>query len=111
MKLMRERGQEPVTQQPPWVESNFEQGQHKKQAEPPRHASVQDEERIRDKHLRVLGLDEDADDEDIRFAYRDLVKAWHPDKAQGDLEKQKFHKKFLKIQAAWDYLSKNKVEP
>ena len=30
--------------------------------------------------LAVLGLDESADLEQARFAYRDLVKSYHPDK-------------------------------
>ena len=34
--------------------------------------------------LRVLHLDPDCSREQIRQAYTDLVKVWHPDRFQGD---------------------------
>lgn len=36
------------------------------------------------RHLRVLGLGSDADDHQIRTAYRREIKRWHPDMPGGD---------------------------
>lgn len=106
MKLLREKGREPATANAPWVDSQFEEGQSKHQAPPPPppSSSAEEDSRLREKHLRTLGLDEDSDEDEIRTAYRELVKQWHPDKAKTEAEKTRFNKKFLKIQAAWEYL-------
>ena len=48
--------------------------------------------------LATLGLKSDADNSDIKKAYRELAKEYHPDKLAGmskgiqDLAKEKFHK-------------------
>lgn len=55
------------------------------------------------KHLKVLGLDEDASLDEIKAAYRKLVAKSHPDKFPED-ERKAATKKFLKIQAAYDFL-------
>lgn len=106
MKLLRERGQEPATPHAPWVESGFEGGKARAKAPPPPPSGhgEEDESVLREKHLKVLGLDEDADEDEIKAAYRELVKRYHPDKASSEAEKTRFNKKFLKIQAAWEYL-------
>jgi preprotein translocase subunit Sec63 len=35
-------------------------------------------------HLRTLGLETGASREDVKKAYRDLSKVWHPDRFPGD---------------------------
>ena len=61
--------------------------------------------------LNVLGLKTDASSADIKSAYRNLAKEYHPDKLTGmsagiqDLAKEKFQM----IQEAYEYL-KNKVK-
>lgn len=105
MALLRKNGGSAV-QDAPWVESRFEGGAPRNPRQPPPPPSSQeDEEKIRDKHLRTLGLDEDADEDDVKAAYREMVKTWHPDRAS-DEQKSRYNKKFLKIQAAYEYLSK-----
>lgn len=111
MRLLRERGQEPQRPQAPWVESPFEEGKARAKTEGESRSRRQDSDeeekaRLREKHLRTLGLDEDADADEIKSAYRDAVKKWHPDRATTESDKARHTKKFLKIQAAWDYLSK-----
>jgi hypothetical protein len=51
--------------------------------------------------LDVLGLDVDADFEQVRIAWRRLAKEWHPDVRPGDEEAAK---RFQSIQAAYDVL-------
>ena len=36
--------------------------------------------------LRLLHLDKDCSNDQLRRAYRDLVKVWHPDRFQSDAE-------------------------
>ena len=61
--------------------------------------------------LAVLGLKEGADKVDIKNAYRNLAKEFHPDKLSGmskgiqDLAKEKFQL----VQEAYEYLNKNYV--
>ncbi|GMM34924.1 Scj1 protein [Saccharomycopsis crataegensis] len=50
----------------------------------------------------TLGLSKDASDRDIKKAYRNLSKKYHPDKNPGDEEA---HHKFLEIGEAYDVLS------
>eukprot|EP00051_Salpingoeca_urceolata_P006012 m.79929 g.79929 ORF g.79929 m.79929 type:complete len:156 (+) comp14644_c0_seq1:911-1378(+) len=51
----------------------------------------------------VLGLPEDASQKDIRSAYKQLVKQYHPDKCTGD--QAKCEAKFQEIQKAYENLS------
>lgn len=51
--------------------------------------------------LGVLGVDVDASLEDIRQAWRGLVKANHPDLKPGDAQAAE---RFREVQAAWDVL-------
>lgn len=57
--------------------------------------------------LGILGLDEDATQDDIRKAYLRLVKVHHPDKYQhlGEEDFKEAEKAFALIQQAYEYLS------
>jgi DnaJ-class molecular chaperone len=51
---------------------------------------------------QVLGIERDSDEDQIKKAYRELVKKYHPDATGGDEEKKK---KFIEIQHAYEILS------
>ena len=51
----------------------------------------------------VLGVQPGASDAEIKKKYHKLAKEYHPDKANGDEEKEK---QFLKIQEAYSSLNK-----
>lgn len=54
----------------------------------------------------VLGVGRKASDDEIRQAYRKLVKQWHPDKHQGDpKERAKAEAKIKEINEAYEVLS------
>ena len=57
--------------------------------------------RMRD-HYEVLGIEEDAEDNQIKKAYRKLALKYHPDKNQGNEEEAS--KKFREVQSAYDVL-------
>lgn len=61
----------------------------------------------RERHLRTLGLETDASGEDIRSAYRGLVKMYHPDKFASDTTEaqQQATEQFRKIQEAYASLT------
>ncbi len=52
----------------------------------------------------VLGVDPDASDEEIKRAYRELAKKYHPDRVAhlGEEFRELAHRKFLEIQEAYD---------
>ncbi|KAK1021651.1 DnaJ- protein scj1, partial [Friedmanniomyces endolithicus] len=52
-------------------------------------------------YYKLLGLDRDADDRQIKKAYRTLSKKFHPDKNPNDETAQK---KFVDIAEAYDVL-------
>jgi hypothetical protein len=62
--------------------------------------------------LEVLGVPEDAEDEEIRKAYRKLMKMYHPDyfMTAKPAEQQRARKMTLKIRAAYDTLTENDSE-
>jgi DnaJ-related protein SCJ1 len=45
-------------------------------------------------YYKVLGVDRDASDKDIKRQYRKLSKQWHPDKNRGDTTA---HDKFVQV--------------
>lgn len=58
-----------------------------------------------DEALTVLGLGRDALEPDIKQAYRDLAKVWHPDRFQEDPRlREKAEATFKEINAAFDAL-------
>jgi hypothetical protein len=54
-------------------------------------------------HLEVLGLDETADIEQVKSAYRKLAKEYHPDLNKNGIEK------FREIKASYEWLIKNHI--
>lgn len=50
----------------------------------------------------ILGVSRNASEEEIKKAYRQLAKTYHPDKCPGDIEAEK---KFKEIQSAYDILT------
>jgi tetratricopeptide (TPR) repeat protein len=55
-------------------------------------------------YYRVLGLKPGASVEEIKAAYRDLAKRWHPDLHQDPQLKQQAEVELKKINVAYDYL-------
>ncbi len=55
-------------------------------------------------YYEILGVSRNATDEDIRKAYRRLVKEWHPDAYKG-ADKKDAEAKFKEIQEAYEVLS------
>lgn len=57
-------------------------------------------------YFDILGLNSKANEEDIKKAYRQLVKKYHPDKYShqnlSDTEMKKINEKFIKIQDAYE---------
>ena len=54
-------------------------------------------------HYEVLGVTFEANDDDLKKAYRKLALQWHPDKNLDNAEEAK--KQFQVIQAAYEVLS------
>nr|CAG4650250.1 EOG090X085R [Sida crystallina] len=54
-------------------------------------------------HYEVLGVSQEATDDELKKCYRKLALKWHPDKNPDNLEEA--HKQFQVIQAAYDVLS------
>lgn len=55
----------------------------------------------------VLGIKENATDEEIKAAYRELVKKYHPDKYQNNPLADLAEEKLREVNEAYDYLMKN----
>ncbi|MBM3667613.1 MAG: molecular chaperone DnaJ [Actinobacteria bacterium] len=53
-------------------------------------------------YYEVLGVGRKADPDEIKKAYRELARKWHPDRNPGDSEAEE---KFKEVQAAYDVLS------
>jgi len=53
---------------------------------------------------KVLGVDKNASEEDIRKAYKKLVVKWHPDKYKG-ADRDGAQVTFMEIQKAYEILS------
>ncbi|CAG8440660.1 10411_t:CDS:2 [Funneliformis caledonium] len=60
-------------------------------------------------YYKILGVDKGVDDEALKKAYRKLALKWHPDRHQGDKDKESAEIKFKEISEAFEVLSdKNK---
>ncbi|HHW30103.1 MAG TPA: J domain-containing protein [Clostridiaceae bacterium] len=55
----------------------------------------------------VLGVREGASEEEIKKAYRELVKKYHPDQYRGNPLEKLAEEKLREINEAYDYLAKN----
>lgn len=72
-----------------------------------------------DIHFQVLEIEPGASKDDIKQAYKDLAKVWHPDRFSEDSRpQQKAENKLKRINAAYEFLKSyqpqvihNKVEP
>jgi molecular chaperone DnaJ len=56
----------------------------------------------------ILGVNKGSSDDEIKKAYRNLVKKHHPDRFKQPSEKEEATKKFQEIQSAYDVLSDEK---
>lgn len=56
----------------------------------------------------ILGVNEDASEEEIKKAYRELAKKYHPDRYKDNPLKDLAEDKMREINQAYDYLLKNK---
>ena len=54
-------------------------------------------------HYEVLGVAQDASDDELKKSYRKMALKWHPDKNLDNMEQAKVEFQF--IQAAYDVLS------
>lgn len=61
-----------------------------------------------DNPYRVLGIREGASEEEIRRAYRELVRKYHPDQYRDNPLADLAQEKLKEINEAYDYLMKNK---
>jgi len=60
-------------------------------------------------YYKVLGVSRDADEREIKKAYRRLSKEWHPDTYTGDLSKEEVEKKYASISEAWEVLGNEEL--
>jgi DnaJ-class molecular chaperone len=51
---------------------------------------------------KVLGLSRNADEKEIKIAYRNLAKHWHPDKNKSP----EAHEKFMQINQAYEVIER-----
>jgi molecular chaperone DnaJ len=58
---------------------------------------------------RVLGVDRNATEEEIKKAYRKLSRKYHPDANVNNPNKEEAEEKFKEIQAAYDQIMKERV--
>ena len=56
-------------------------------------------------YYKILGVSRTATNKEINKAYRTLAKQWHPDKFEGEEEKNAAEKKFYEIAAAKEVLT------
>ncbi len=59
-----------------------------------------------EKSLKILGLKEPFTEQELKSAYKKLVKKHHPDMFTNPRDKEKATKNFKKIQSAYEYLQK-----
>jgi GUN4-like/DnaJ domain len=64
-----------------------------------------------DLHYQVLEIEAGASRAEIKQAYRDLAKVWHPDRFAGDsILQQKAQEKFQQINAAYEFLKSDRQQ-
>lgn len=100
MKKERQRKYQQQQQQQQW---NFYNQQQQNQ----RQAPVQNSPRTDRDYYKILGIPKTANSKEIRRAYLDFTKKYHPDK-QGQLseeEEKKIHEKMSQINEAYETLS------
>ena len=56
-------------------------------------------------YYKILGVDKNASDDEIKKAYRNLAKQWHPDKCTDASKKAEYETKFKEINDAYQVLS------
>ncbi len=60
--------------------------------------------------FKILEIDENATNDEVKTAYRKMAKKYHPDRVQniGEEHKKGVNEKFQKIQEAYDYIKKQR---
>eukprot|EP00798_Chlamydomonas_sp_ICE-L_P024260 gene24260-9860_t len=69
------------------------------------HRDNQGNKEIRSDFYKVLGLEKDANESEIKKAYRKLARIFHPDKVDGEEEKKIAEEKFREVAEAVEVLS------
>jgi len=74
------------------------------------HAGASPDTREKDlaKAWRLLGLEPNADEEEIKQAYKDALKRYHPDRAKSAERKAANEAKFKQIRWAYDLINSNR---
>lgn len=64
-----------------------------------------------DRYYKILEINSDASEQEIKTAYRKMAKKYHPDRLGdvGDEVRAAAVEKFRQVQEAYDYLSKSKI--
>jgi DnaJ homolog subfamily C member 3 len=62
-------------------------------------------------YYKILGVPRDADQKDIKKAYREMSKKFHPDKYRGDLDPDAVSRKMAEINSAYEVLSNEGISP
>lgn len=55
-------------------------------------------------YIQLVDVSRDADQREIKRAYRKKAQEWHPDKYDGDLSKEEVEKKMADINQAYEVL-------
>ena len=56
----------------------------------------------------VLGVDSNATDDEIKKAYKQLSKKYHPDANMNNPDKEAYEEKFKEVQQAYDIIMKQR---